>query len=643
MKLRRLVAVHAVSAATLVAAPASAQIARIELEVVESPALDGESFGAVGQYERLRGVFFGEVDPAHLLHLGIVNLDRAPRNERGRVEYATTVEIYRPRDMSRWNGALYHTVPNRGGAGAGEAVLLEMGFALVRVGWQGDLPATQNNVTARLPIARNVDGSPLEGPAYTEFIFNNDDSISTATLSYPTASLDPAQATLTVRQNQFDRRSTPDDLRWRFEDERRVTIERPAGFDGGAIYEFIYEAKDPIVMGLGFAATRDVISFLRYRTADEAGNVNPLAPGGELPKIALSIGISQSGRYLRDMLYQGFNEDVEGRIVFDGMHPDIAGSRKTFTNFAFSQPGRWQRQHEDHLFPGDQFPFTYGTLTDPISGRTDGILERCTASDTCPKVVHTDGEAELWQGRASLVVTDPLGRDIELPENVRVYLIAGTQHGGGRGVYLETPTSGMCQNPGNPMALSPIRTALTVALYEWVAEDRLPPPSRHPKAEGGGLLRPEITAFPRIPDVLYTASYNPLQLMNYSTIPATGGDAYTVMVAGINGDGNMLGGVRHPNFEVPIGTYTGWNLRRDGFAPGEQCGGTGSYFPFLEAQVDRSGSWDSRRSFQERYSSPEVYVERLEAAAAQLVEERFLLRRHAEEIVRLAREARLPN
>jgi hypothetical protein len=618
--------------------PAFAQVTRIEIEVVESPAFDGESFGPTGPYERLRGTFFGEVDPAHPLHAGIVNLDRAPRNARGRVEYATTVDIYRPLDMSRWNGAIYHTVPNRGGAGAGEEILREMGFALVQVGWQGDIAPTSRNVTAQLPVATSPDG-PLVGPAYTEFIFNDDDSVSTETLPYPAASLDPARATLTVRQNQFDRRSAPADMLWRFVDERTIEITRPAGFDGGAIYELVYEARDPIVMGLGFAAMRDAISFLRYETADAAGNSNPLAPQGRLAQHAVSIGVSQSGRYLRDMLYQGFNEDVAGRIVFDGMHPDIAGSRKTFTNYPFSQPGRWQRQHEDHLFPGDQFPFTYGTLTDPLSGRTDGILARCTASGTCPKIVHTDGEAELWQGRASLVVTDPLGRDIELPENVRVYLIAGTEHEGGGGVHAETPGRGTCKHLGNPMAISEIRTALTVALWEWVAEDRLPPPSRHPRASDGGLVRPEQSGFPEIPNSLYTATYNPLHLMDFSTIPPTRGEAYTVLVGRVNGDGNMMDGVRHPTLQVPIGTYTGWNLRREGFAEDEQCGGTGSYFPFLETQADRRGSWDPRPSVGERYATPESYLEHLEAAAAQLVSERFLLPRDAEEIVRAAREA----
>lgn len=627
----------------LLPATGAAQITRAEFEVVESPALDGASFGTVGQYERLRGIVYGEADPSHPANAGIVLLDQAPQNERGRVEYSTTVEIYRPIDMARWNGAIYHTVPNRGGSGAGDPVLLERGFALVRVGWQGDLTPTETNLVAHLPVARGPNDSPLTGPAMEEFIFNDAETRSTASLSYPAASLSPENATLTVRPHQFSRRATPADLTWEFDGDERIVIDRPAGFDGGAIYEFIYEARDPIVMGLGFAAMRDAVSFLRYKTEDGTGNPNPLAPEARLPDIAVSIGISQSGRYLRDMLYQGFNTDLEGRIVFDGMHPDIAGSRKTFTNYAFSQPGRWQKQHEDHLYPGDQFPFTYGVLTDPLSGRTDGILAACSSAGTCPKIIHTDGEAELWQGRASLVVTDPLGRDIELPENVRAYLIAGTQHGGGAGVYAATPRTGICQNLSNPMAISEIRTALTVALYEWVAEDRLPPPSRHPTVAGGQLLRPEVTGFPEIPDVLYTASYNPLFLYDHTTLPPTRGEAYAVLVGRVNADGNMMDGVRHPHLAIPTGTFTGWNLRAEGFAEEAQCAGTGSFFPLYETQNDRSGTFDPRPSFEERYQSAENYLQLLSGAAAQLVEERFLLPVHADRIVERAREARLPD
>ncbi|HET9948822.1 MAG TPA: alpha/beta hydrolase domain-containing protein [Longimicrobiales bacterium] len=627
----------ALTALLALASAARGQITRIDLEVVESPALEGRAFGTVGAYERLRGVFYGEVDPADPRNATIADLDLAPRNARGKVEYATTVEIYRPIDMSRWNRAIYHTVPNRGGAGAAPAALLERGFALVRVGWQGDIPPTGSNVVAMLPVARNPDGTPVTGPALEEWIFDDDARTSVASLSYEAASLDESRAKLTVRHTQESPRETPADLRWSFLNERQVRIERPAGFDGGAIYELVYEAKNPIVMGLGFAAMRDAISFLRYETADPEGEPNPLAYDG-LPEVVLSLGISQSGRYLRDFLYRGFNEDVRGRIVFDGMHPDIAGSRKTFTSFRFSQPGRWQKQHEDHLYPGDQFPFTYVTLHDPISGRTDGLLERCSRSGTCPKIVHTDGEAEIWQARSSLVVTDPLGRDVALPDNVRVYLMAGTQHGGGAGVYAATPRAGICQNPSNPMNLSAIRTALTVALYEWAAHGVEPPPSRFPTVGNGGLVDPKHLRFPAIPGVLYTGSVNGLRLHDHGTLPPREGEAYTVLVGAVDADGNMTHGVRHPHLQVPIGTFTGWNLRRDGFGEDDQCGGTGSFIPFPATRAERLASGDPRASLEERYPTHDAYVRAVAHAADQLVRERLLLPEDAVEIVRLAEQ-----
>ena len=631
----------AVVIALLITADAFAQITRIDLEVVESPALDGQSFGQAGQYERLRGVAHGEVDPSDPRNREIVNLENAPRNGSGRVEYSTTVEIYRPIDMTRWNRAIYYTVPNRGGAltvTSMKPALLELGFALVRVGWQGDLAATDRNIAPFLPVAKNPDGSSIVGPALEEFIFDDADPVSRADLTYQAASLDPGQATLTVRRRQTAPRLTPDDLTWSYVNSREIQINRPAGFDGGAIYELVYRAKDPIVMGLGFAAMRDAISFFRYDSTDGFGNANPLAFDG-LPSIAIALGVSQSGRFLRDFLYQGFNEDVSGRIVFDGMHPNIAGSRKTFTNYQFGQPGRWQKQHEDHLFPGDQFPFTYVTLTDPVSGRTDGLQEKCSASNTCPKIIHTDGEAEIWQARASLVVTDPLGAHLELPENVRVYLIAGTQHGGGSGVHAATPNLGICQNLNNPLALAQTRLALSVALYEWVAKGIEPPPSRFPTVANRGLVQAGGADVPDIPGVRYSGSYNPLHLHDHRSVPPTQGDAYTVLVGKVDADGNMTEGIRHPNLAAPTGTHTGWNLRREGFAEGEQCAGTGSFIPFATDRAARQASGDPRLSLEERYPNHKAYVSAVSDAADALVQDRLLLRRDADEIVELARRS----
>ncbi len=627
--------VIAVVACLLAPGSGLAQITGFDLDVVESPALGGRSFGEIGRYERLRGVVSGEVDPADPRHAHIVNLDRAPRNAAGRVEYRATVEIHRPIDMRRWNRAIFHTVSNRGGAGAAEPALLERGFAFVRVGWQGDLTATDSNIVARLPVASNADGSPIVGPALEEFIFNDAEPVSRGRLTYPAATIEPRGGMLSVRATQDAERRRPADLRWRYVSDREIEIDRPAGYDGGAIYEFIYEAKDPIVLGLGFAAMRDAISFLRYATADRDGNPNPLAAPG-LPVTAISLGISQSGRMLRDFLYQGFNEDVDGRIVFDGMHPNIAGSRKTFTNYPFGQPGRWQKQHEDHVYPGDQFPFTYATLTDPLSGRTDGLQERCRASNTCPKIVHSDGEAELWQARASLVVTDPTGGHIDLPDNVRVYLLAGTQHGGGPGVHTGPSSRGICRNPSNPLALADTRTALSVALYEWVANGVAPPPSRFPTVADGGLVAASDLEFPAIPAVEYSGSYNPLHLADHRSLPPMYGDAYRVLVGRIDADGNMVDGVRHPNLAVPVGTHTGWNLRRAGFGEGGQCAGAGSFIPFAATEADREASGDPRPSFEARYPTRAAYVQATSEAADRLVEERLLLPGDAKAIVDLA-------
>jgi hypothetical protein len=620
----------------LLGAPLSGQVVLIEMEVVESPALDGRVVPGIGTYERLRGTFSGEVDPDHPLNREIVDLGLAPRNDRGRVEYRTTVEIYRPTDPARWNGAIHHTVPNRGGSVAPDPALLERGFAFVQVGWQGDIRVGGTNIVAALPVARMPDGSPVVGPALEEIIFNDADPVSTFDLTYPAVTTDPAATRLTVRRNRASPAAEPSDLSWRFLTDRRVEVTRPAGFDGGAIYEFVYQARDPWVMGVGFAAVRDAISFLRYSTTDERGTANPLRA---LPRAAASIGISQSGRFLRDFLYLGFNEDLAGRIVFDGMHPDIAGSRKTFTNYRFAQPGRWQKQHEDHLYPGDQFPFTYTTLTDPLTGLTDGLLVRCARSATCPRIVHTDGEAEIWQARSSLVVTDPAGRHLDLPGDVRVYLIAGTQHGGGPGVHTREPTAGICENLGNPMALSQIRRALMVALWEWVTDDREPPPSRFPTVAGGGLVPVDRLEFPKIPGVNYTGSVNPIRVLDHRSIPPVPGPAYPVLVGRVDGDGNMTDGIHHPNLAVPIGTYTGWNMRREGFGSGGQCAGTGSYIPFARTRAERLAAGDPRLSLEERYASPAAYVEAVAAAADRLVAERFLLPDDAAAITELARRA----
>ena len=384
---------------------AKAELVRFEILRVESPTFDGVSFGDVGPYEKIIARAVLRVDPADPHNAGIVDLDLAPTNAAGTVEFVADVVILKPID--RGSDRMLYGVVNRGrkrmlgllndapgandpstAADAGNGFLMRKGYTLVWSGWQGDVLPGDDRMRVEVPTVTGMTGT-----THDEFIFEHDDNPAIVTLSYRAANLDPTQATLTVRQHERDPRATPADLRFEYVDAgdratgtTTVRIHRPAGFDRGAIYELTYPAQDPAVMGLGFAATRDIVSFLRRNATDAAGNPNPLATdGGPTVEHVYALGISQSGRFLRDLVYQGFNEDEDGERVFDGVIPHVAGSRKTFTNARWAQPGRYSRQHETHLTPGDQFPFSYGVLTEPLSGLTDGILARCLETQTCPR------------------------------------------------------------------------------------------------------------------------------------------------------------------------------------------------------------------------------------------------------------------
>jgi len=548
-------------------------VQRIEVTERETPVFGGAEFGAVGPYERLHGTVFGELDPTHPLNVGIINLDRAARNAHGNVESQSDFRILKPLDLARGNGCMVYDVPNRGNQpimprlnGApdgghpqhpGNGFLMRLGFTVVWSGWQGDVPPGADRLTARFPIIPGITGMVRE-----EFIAEatgllGDSNIQelseerfVGTLVYPVA--DPTSATLTMRQREADPRVTPPGLAWRLIDDRHVEITRPtaAGFDRGAIYEFIYRARDPIVMGIGFAAIRDFVSFLRHATKD-----NPLAPQEGLRiRHALGFGISQSGRVLRDLVHLGFNQDLAGRQVFDGILPVVAGSRRTCVNWQFAQAGRYSRQHEDHSFGDDQFPFSYPTLRDPISGLSGGILQRARDADVCPKVLHLDTESDFWQARSSLIVTDTSGADIAMPEEVRVFTVSGVPHAAFRPL-----TKPVMQLPGNRLGYGAFMRALLVALFEWVERGTAPPDSRFPSRAAGTLvpLAEAREAFPRLPNVNFPTALNELRLRDYSVEPPTESTAYPVFVQSTDADGNALGGIRHPLLAAPLATHAG--------------------------------------------------------------------------------------
>lgn len=638
----------------ILASSLPAAVTRLEITERITPTFDGKRFGAVGPYEYLIGRAYGELDPGLPTNAGIVNLDRAPKNAAGRVDYSVDVTILKPVDLSRGNGAILYDVLNRGtkrlltgrvngGRAMGEArsaedagtgFLMTSGFTMVWSGWQGDVvsnPRFQRGNTllsmmaAQLPVANGV-----TEPLREEFNFDKDEAVSTYKLTYPTADRAPSASRLTIRQRERDPRVTPPDLSWEWVSASEIKVHRPAGFDAGAIYELIYPARDPIVMGIGFAATRDVIEFLRHSANDQGGNANPLFLAGK-PTVnrALALGISQSGRYLKDFLYQGFNTSERDDIVFDGVLAIVAGSRRTMINLPFSKPGDFSREHETHLARGDQFPFTYATYHDAISGKTDGIL--APLKKHVPKIMHIDTDTEMFQARAALVVTDSAGHALTMPENVRTYFIAGSQH-----APAARPTWSISQRPLNPLGYGDIVRALIAAMDAWVHDGTPPPPSRYPSVADGTLVAPDDprAGYPNIPGFRYHGATNVLRLIDETATPTVeSSKAYPAFVPARDKDGNNIAGVRHPLLAAPLGTHTGWNLRDKGFAYDAVNNLDGSFVPFARTKAEREKSGDARASLEERYASIDVWIAQVSAAADQLVQDRFLLRSDADQLI----------
>jgi hypothetical protein len=352
----------------------------------------------------------------------------------------------------------------------------------------------------------------------------------------------------------------------------------------------------------------------------------------------VAFGSSQAGRFLKDLVYQGFNQDENKRIVFDGVIPHISGSRRIFVNAEFAMPGRFPTALEGHYYPGDEFPFTYETMTDPISKRKDGLLARCRKQQACPRIMHWDSGTEAYQGRNSLVVTDPLAKsEVSIPANVRLYYFSGTQHG-----PAEKPSRGTCQQLSNPLSYQETQRALVVALHDWVTKGIEPPKNRFPRLGDGTLVQAaqEKQGFPAIPKVKYNGKLNDLFLNDRRVQPPQHipGTEHRLLVPKVDGDGNEIGGVRSAELQAPVGTHAGWNLRAKGFMEDELCYLVGSYIPFAKTKEEREKSGDPRPSLEERYKDNTDYVRKLALAARSLIAERFLLPEDAERIIAAARK-----
>jgi Alpha/beta hydrolase domain len=622
-------------------------ITRLRIAAVEDFA-GGHEFGKAGRYVRIQGIAAGELDPRAPEHAVIVDLDKAERNSRGMVEYETDFFVLRPAEARRGSGALVYDVTNRGrkiifgrldeaGADAdtnnprsardaGVGFTLGRGHTVVWSGWDSAAPRANNGMAARLPAAF-AGGRPMSRRIRDEFHIGTraPGSGDLVRLHYPAVSADPRLARLTVRDRESDRRTEIPASGWEFVDERTVRL-LPAGtrFLPYKIYEIWYDATGSKVAGIGFAAVRDFVAFLRYAPVDRDGTANPLIDGavgaGNTGVVhALGFGVSQSGRFLRHFLEIGMNDDGSGRRVFDGVLTHVAGAGKVFANRSFAMPARTATQHEDRLYPENWFPFGNAVTTDPFSGRCGSLL---TGAATDPLMIEVNTSTEYWQKGASLVHTDPSGaKDAELPPNCRAYMIAGTQHGGGPGT---DPSPGPCVNPRNPHSASPALRALFVALEEWVKTGAAPPQSRVPSIAKGTAVAAEAIEIPAVPGFAAAPGANRIAAaVDWVDPPLRIDNCYGTRVCAVDVDGNEIAGVRLPPIAVPLGTYTGWNVYRA--QPCELCDRDGSLIPFARTRRAREAAGDPRPSLEERYGRRAAYVEQVKAAAEALVAERLLL------------------
>ncbi len=624
--------------------PSVAEVVGVEITHRETIELTrGES--RAGNYERIEGILRFEVDPGAPANERVRGLELAPRNQRGRVEFAAEFELHRPLDPARGNRRLLYLVNNRGhklgdgffGNSRAGHWLYENGWSYLWCGWNADVPEHEARLNIELPVLTRG-GETLTGRVFAEVVNWGNDNVPSLPLTWggsvphAAASLDRRTATLSKRRYPWEEASPIPNDRWEF---ARVVdgelIPNPrhlhvhAGIEPGWIYELVYEARDPKPTGLGLAAIRDAASFFRYAETAPDGATNPLAGAVEF---AYAWGHSQSARVLNHFVYEGFNADETGRFVFDGMIPNCGGAGRGQFNSLFAQTTRHGSHLEDNLYPIDVFPFTSTNQRDPVTGRSGDALAGARASGAVPRILAINSSTDYWTRGASLIHTDVLGKkDAALDASVRIYHVAGIAHTEGR--------------------LGVLGRALLVALDKWVTDGIAPPASNTPRLDDGTLVDLEAIreSFPAIPRVTLPDSfYKPYRLDPgprwesegiADHVPPKTGPRFEARLPQVDTDGNELGGVRLPELAAPLATYTGWGLRNPAFS--KTLGrNAGRIWPFALDAEEREASGDPRPSIRERYPSKATFVFARAKAIMQLHHEGLLLE---EDVAPLLEEA----
>jgi hypothetical protein len=635
--------------------PAAAEVVRIEV-TSRADVADGKAFGATGAYEKLAGRIYFEVDPSLAPNKIITDIDKAPRNARGRVEFSSDFFLLKPKQIERGNGTLLYEVSNRGGKGMlvfynratasldpatdaqmGDGFLMTQGFTLLWVGWQFDVSSREGLVRVYAPIATD-NGKPIVGIVRSEVIVAKvafDASLADRDhIAYTVANPDDPANTLSVRDSiEGPRRFIPKS-EWKLD---RGRVHLTGGFQPGKIYEVVYRAQDPAVAGVGAAAVRDAISHLKYSSAGELS-----IPAGTIQR-AVAYGSSQSGRLLRTYLYYGFNEDERNRKVLDGVMAHVAGGGRGSFNLRFSQPSRDGHPFLNKFYPTDIFPFTDLPQTDPQTGEKDGLLQRVKPQFT-PKIFYTNSSYEYWGRAASLMHTAIDGRaDAPVPDSTRIYVFAGGQHG--PAAFPARRTIGQQMNNPNDYRWS--MRALLVAMNRWIKDGVAPPASRHPRIDDKTLVQIESLSFPSLAGVPKPTEAHKAYRVFYgldfaskgiiSIDPPESNSAFPILVPQVDKDGNELAGVKMPEISVPLATYTGWNLFNAESGPTALLSSMqGSYIPLPRTRADRERTKDPRMSIEERYENRERYLALVSAAARELVQQRYLLEDDITSIVKRA-------
>ncbi len=611
----------------LISAPGFAALIRVEL-VDRSDVLDGAPQGPAGAYERIVAKAYFAVDPKLPANRVIADIDLAPRNEEGMVEFSADLYLLKPRDSAKGNGTALVEVSNRGGKGLlsmfdyaasstdphvaqefGDGFLLQQGFTLVWVGWEFDVPASPKYLRLEAPVATDQ-GKPIFGLVRSEW--TGDKRVTRISLGdrflqpYPVADPNASGTQLSVRDHVTSERQIIPRNKWSFAGTTEVEME--SGFEPGKIYEVIYQAKDPVVAGLGPAALRDLVSFLKHGGAETL-----LGDQRQYIKRSLGFGVSQSGRFLRTFLHDGFNQDEKSRRVFDGVWAHVAGAGMGSFNFRFAQPSRDGHPFLNVLYPTDIPPFN----------QQDGLLERAEAAHVVPKIFFSNGSYEYWGRDASLIHTSEDGKsDVPPSKDARIYFFAGAQHGAGS----IPPRKLEAQNLADTNDYRPAMRALLRAMQAWLKDGTEPPASQYPQIGKDQLVSLGALAFPRIPGIAVPKRKKEAYRLDFHTEPPKVAEPYPTLLPQVDQDGNETSGIRMPEIRIPLATYTGWNLRSPTIgAPDELYSMAGSWIPFPRTIVERERRKDPRLSVEERYPSKRDYLEKITDAAQRLVREGFLL------------------